>query len=103
MIGNKIEDLSPQQIRHVLAGQGGSTQGAWYIITVGEQPGVYRDMYVVNFHLSQLSCLFIVNSAEVTHLTSGISGNAYKRYASQQLALQVYDRAWASGAIKRVN
>lgn len=40
--------------------------------------------------------------AEVAHLTSGISGNMYKKYASQELALDAYEAAFNCGAIKRV-
>lgn len=41
-------------------------------------------------------------SAQVASVTSGVSGNSYKKYASQEAALQAYERAWAAGVVKRV-
>lgn len=46
---------------------------------------------------------FLNHRAEVAHLTSGISGNSYKRYPSQATALNAYERAWERGSVKRVN
>lgn len=36
------------------------------------------------------------------YLTSGISGNAYKKYTSQAAAIEAYERAWGLNAVRRV-
>ncbi|KAF8171887.1 hypothetical protein BJ912DRAFT_1065930 [Pholiota molesta] len=79
-IGNR-----PEIIRDKLATMAGpGTQGGWYVVTVGYEPGVYQDI------------------AQVMHLTNGISGNTYKKHPSQAGAMDAYERAWSLGAVRRV-
>ncbi|KAF8192112.1 hypothetical protein BJ912DRAFT_925023 [Pholiota molesta] len=40
--------------------------------------------------------------AQVMYLTSGISGNAYKRYTSQAAAIEAYEHAWDLNTVRRV-
>lgn len=40
--------------------------------------------------------------SQVQHLTSGVPGNSYKKYPSQDTAIDAYALAWSLGAVRRV-
>ncbi|KAF8198413.1 hypothetical protein BJ912DRAFT_1055308 [Pholiota molesta] len=79
-----LKGNSPAVVRANLEAMTGPTNGPWYTVTVGQEPGVYQHI------------------AQVMYLTSGISGNAYKRYTSQAAAIEAYEHAWDLNAVRRV-
>ncbi|KAF8182534.1 hypothetical protein BJ912DRAFT_928562 [Pholiota molesta] len=82
-LGPALTGDSPDEVRQRLS-EMVPVLGPWYIVTVGSEPGVYQQPSVVQ------------------HLTSGVPGNSYKRYPSQDAALDAYAIAWSLGAIRRV-
>jgi hypothetical protein len=78
-----------------------TTSGKYYVVSVGRKTGVF-DSWCVFFYTSFPRFSFILNRPHVHNLTSGVSGNCHKSYATYVEAQTVYTQLKAIGLVRVV-
>ena len=84
----------------ILPPKRGTTVQDYYVITVGQEVGIFYTWYVS----LTVRCYFIYSlyRPEVAARTNNISGNAHKRYSSFPQALNAYEKMYNKGCVRAV-
>ena len=84
----------------ILPPKRGSTVQGYYVITVGQEVGIFYTWHVslaVRYHF-----IYSLYRPEVAARTNNISGNAHKRYTSFSQALYAYEKMYNKGCVRAV-
>lgn len=88
--GTKPEDLVVPQL--------GTTILGYYVVTIGEQTGIFYRWYVFISLPCDIVLFFVRNT--VKSLTSGVPGNAQQRYDSWEEAIAAYTDDYNNGHVE---
>ena len=84
----------------ILPPKRGTNVQSYYVITVGQEVGIFYTWYV--FFTVRCDLVFTLHRPEVATRTNDISGNTHKRYSSFSQALNAYEKMYNKGCVRAV-